>query len=97
MKILKFLPGSIALLFGAAIMSAPPASADPFCSSFGTFSNCVEVPSYNTPTPPAPKPLPEWVCKTVFSTQLVFSVIPGPIPTFISRAMAVPSLSCFWA
>jgi hypothetical protein len=97
MKILKYLPGSIALCFGAAIMTAPPASADPFCYSFGTFSSCVEVPSYNTPTPPPPKPLPVWVCKTVFSTQLVFSIIPGPIPTLISRVMAVPSLSCFWA
>ncbi len=37
MKILKFLPGSIALAFGAAILTAPTASADPYCYSFGLF------------------------------------------------------------
>jgi hypothetical protein len=97
MKILKFLPGSLALAFGAAVMSAPTATADPYCYSFGTFSSCVEVPAYVTPVPQPPKPLPVWVCKTVFTTQLVSSVIPGPIPTFISRVMSVPAISCFWA
>ena len=96
MKILKFLPGSLALAFGAAILIAPPASADPYCYSFGLFSSCAEIPSYNTPTPPPPKPLPVWVCKTVISTQLVFSTIPGLIPSIISRVLVYPTVECIW-
>ena len=96
MKILKLLPLSMALLLGGAIVAAPPASADTFCSSFGIYSTCVEVPGYTNPVPPPPKPLPVWVCKTVFTTQLVFSVIPGPIPTFISSVLVIPTVHCFW-
>jgi hypothetical protein len=97
MKIFKFLPGSIALAFGAAILTAPPATADPYCYSFGLFATCVEVPSYNTPPPP-PKPLPIWVCKTVYTAQAVTSIIPGgSIPTLISRIIFVPFLSCVWS
>ena len=96
MKTLKFLPGSLALAFGAAIMIAPPASADPYCYSVGLFSSCAEIPSYNTPTPPPTKPMPVWVCKTVISTQLVFSTIPGLIPSIISRVLVYPTVECIW-
>ena len=96
MKILKFLPGSIALLCGVAIMTAPPASADPYCYSFGLFATCVETPAYTTPIPPPPKPLPVWVCKTVYTVQFVSSVVPGPILTLVSRVILLPSLSCLW-
>lgn len=95
MKILKFLPGSIALAFGAAILTAPTASADPYCYSFGLFSTCAEFPSYNTPTPPPPKPLPVWVCRTVAVAQAVTTVIPSsPIVTIISRVIFVPTVVC---
>ncbi len=78
-------------------LSAPvSASADPYCSSFGMYSSCVEVPGYTTPTPAPPKPLPVWVCKSVYTAQFVTAVIPGPIPTFISRVVLVPSLACLW-
>jgi hypothetical protein len=96
MKILKFLPGSIALVLGAAILTSPPAVADPYCYSFGLFATCVETPVYTTPIPPPPKPLPVWVCKTVYSVQFISSVVPGPILTLVSRVILVPSLSCLW-
>ena len=95
MKILKFLPGSIALCFGAAIMTAPPATADPYCYSFGLFATCVETPAYTTPIPPPPKPLPVWVCRTVAVAQAVTTVIrSSPIVTIISRVIFVPTVVC---
>ncbi len=97
MKILKFLPGSLALAFGAALLTAPPTSADPYCYSFGTFSKCVEVPSYVTPVPPPPKILPIWFCSTVAIAQAFTTIIPGGlIPTIISRVIFTPTVVCAW-
>lgn len=97
MKILKFLPGSLALAFGAAVMTAPTASADPYCYSFGTFSSCVEVPAYVTPIPQPPKPLPIWVCKSVNTATAVMTLIPGgTVQMWIARIIFVPTVSCYW-
>jgi hypothetical protein len=97
MKILKFLPGSIALACGAAIMVAPSASADPYCYSFGLFATCVEVPSYNTPPPKPLKPLPIWVCKSVSTATAVMTLIPGgTIQTWVARIIFIPTLTCYW-
>jgi len=97
MKIKKKSVVGVTVLLVALSISVPSeASADTYCSSFGVYSNCVEVPGYATPVPAPPKPLPVWVCKTVYSIQFVTAVIPGPIPTFISRVVSVPSLACLW-
>lgn len=97
MKIKKKSIFGVAVLLAALAVSAPSeASADTYCSSFGMYSSCAEIPGYTTPTPAPPKPLPVWVCKTVYSIQFVTAVIPGPIPTLISRVISVPSLACLW-
>jgi hypothetical protein len=97
MKILKFIPGSIALMFGGAIMVAPPASADTYCSSFGTSSACVEVPYYKTPAPVPQKPIPSWVCKSVNTATAVMTLIPGgTVQTWIARIIFIPTVSCAW-
>jgi hypothetical protein len=97
MKIKKKSLSGVAVLLVALSLSAPSeASADTYCSSFGMYSNCVDAPGYKTPVSAPPKPLPVWVCKTVYSIQFVTAVIPGPIPTFISRVISVPSLACLW-
>jgi hypothetical protein len=97
MKILKFLPGSLALAFGAAIMTAPTASADPYCYSFGLFSTCAEISSYTTPAPPPPKPLPSWVCKSINTATAVMTLIPGStIQTWIARIIFIPTVTCYW-
>ena len=92
----KVVIGVSALLVAFSLVSPSGASADTYCSSFGMYSSCAEVPGYTTPIPAPPKPLPVWVCKTVYSIQFVTAVIPGPIPTFISRVVSVPSLACLW-
>ncbi len=97
MKILKYFPGSIALAFGAAIMTAPPASADPYCYSFGLFATCVERPSYTIPIPPPPKPVPIWVCRSVNTATAVLTLIPGgTIQMWVARIIFIPTLTCYW-
>ena len=96
MKVLKFLPGSIALAFGAAILTAPTATADPYCYSFGLFATCVEVPSYKAPTPPL-KPLPIWACRSVNTATAVMTLIPGgTIQMWVARIIFIPTLTCYW-
>ncbi|MEY4970652.1 MAG: hypothetical protein RLZZ277_883 [Actinomycetota bacterium] len=87
----------IAIVFGFALISPVSASADVYCSSFGTFSSCVENPYYNTPAPVPQKPLPKWVCHTVVTATAVMTLIPaGTTYNWISRIIFVPTLTCEW-
>jgi hypothetical protein len=89
--------GAVALLASLSVSTPAEASADTFCSSFGTFSSCVDSPSYKTPTPAPLKPLPVWVCSVVYTVQAVTTVIPGGlIPTVISRVIFIPTVACAW-
>lgn len=89
--------GVATLLVALSVSSPSQASADTYCSSFGTFSSCVNNPYYQTPTPAPLKPIPTWVCSVVYTTQAITTVIPGGlIPTVISRIIFVPTVACAW-
>lgn len=91
----------VALLAAAVLgfsLSAPvSASADVYCSSFGTFTSCVDNPNYKTPAPVPPKPVPKWVCRTVYTATAVMTLIPGGATyTWIARIIFVPTVACEW-
>lgn len=91
----------VALLAAAVLgfsLSAPvSASADTYCSSFGMYSSCAEIPGYKTPIPAPPKPVPKWVCHTVVTATAVMTLIPaGTAYNWIARIIFVPTLTCEW-
>lgn len=92
-----FIPG-VVLATTALSLSAPPvASADPFCFSFGLYANCVESPYCKAPAPVPIKPLPIWVCKTVFTASAIGSVIPQTaFVIWPARIMLIPVVYCLW-
>jgi hypothetical protein len=85
-------------VLGFSLSVPVSASADVYCSSFGTFSSCVDNPNYKTPTPAPVKPLPVWVCRVIYTAQTIVTVIPGGgVPSLISRIIFVPVLTCVWS
>jgi len=98
MRKIKLVAVLAAAVLGFSLSTPVSASADVYCSSFGTFTSCVENPYYKTPTPAPVKPLPVWVCKVIYTAQAFVTVIPGgSIPTFLSRIILVPTLTCVWS
>lgn len=83
----------LVVAIGASIPTT--ANADTFCSSFGMYSYCANVPSYQTPAPEPVQPVPKWVCTTVSVTSIILSWLPTvPVVTLVSRVVSVPSTYC---
>jgi hypothetical protein len=97
MRTKDYLPAFLSLVLAASIITAPPSLADPYCFSLGFYANCVEIPSYETPVPQPQKPIPIWICKTVYSAAAVMTLIPGgTTPMWIARVVFIPTLTCLW-
>jgi hypothetical protein len=97
MRKIKLVAVLAAAVLGFSLSAPVGASADDYCSSFGTFSSCVENPYYKTPAPVPQKSLPKWVCHTVVTATAVMTLIPaGTTYNWIARIIFVPTLTCEW-